>query len=148
MSVGEGLAIAIAQAMAQNRSLHTITNADVRQAMGYMPAVYGYRTDSFRAISTLEKNLRSIDYEQRYIDEAQAFLNQRNYAEAARAVSRALTINPRSAHAYYLRGQTQAQTGNHTQAQADLEQAIALYQGQGDASSASTARGTLESLLN
>ncbi|NJM96571.1 MAG: FAD-dependent oxidoreductase [Phormidesmis sp. RL_2_1] len=148
VSVGEGLAIAIAQAIATNRSLQTITESEVRQAMGYSPDVYGYRTQSFGAISSLERRFRGIDYERNYLEQAQAYLDQLNYTEAARTVSRALTLNPRNAHAYYLRGVIQAESGDRTQAQADFEQAIALYQGQGDTSAASKAQGTLDTLWN
>lgn len=148
VSVGEGLAIAIAESIATDQSLHTITNREVREAMGYNPSIYGHRTASFRAISTLERRFRSINYEQVYLQQAQAFLEQKNYSEVERTVIRALTINPRNAQAYYLRGQAQAGIGNLAQAQADIERAIALYQGAGDSSAASTARGTLEALLN
>lgn len=148
VSVGEGLAIAIAESLADDRSLQSITNREVKQELGYTPSVYGYRTESFRAIATLERRFRSINYEQNYLDQAEAFLDEENYAEAGRVVSRALTLNPRSAHAYYLRGKAQAGVGNVAQAETDLERAIALYQGQGDATSASTARGTLEALSN
>ncbi len=148
VSVGEGLAVAVAQSIATHRSLHTITNTEVRQALDEVPAVYGQRTDSFRAISTLERRFRGIDYERAYIDRAQAFFDQRNYVESGREVSRALTLNPRNAEAYRLRGLIQVESGNRTQAQADLEQAIALYQSQGDSSSANTTKGALETLLN
>ena len=148
VSVGEGLAIAIAEAVTEDRSLHTITNNTVRRALGYRPATYGHRTDSFRAIATLERRFRGINYEWEYLEQAQAYLDLNNYTEAARAVSRVLTLNPRNARAYHLRGLTQAQAGNRNDAKADLEQAIALYQGEGDANGATEARGTLESLLN
>ncbi len=146
VSVGEGLAVAVAQAIASRRSLQTITNTEVRQALGEVPAVYGQRTDSFRAISTLERRFRGIDYERNYLDRAQAFFNQRNYAESGREVSRALTLNPRNAEAYHLKGLIEAESGNRGQAQADLEQAIALYQSQGNSSSADTTKGALEKL--
>lgn len=146
VSVGEGLAVAVAQAIASHRSLQTITNTEVRQALGEVPAVYGQRTDSFRAISTLERRFRGIDYERNYLDRAQAFFNQRNYAESGREVSRALTLNPRNAEAYHLKGLIEAESGNRGQAQADLEQAIALYQSQGNSSSADTTKGALEKL--
>ena len=99
VSVGEGLAIAIAKAIAENRSLHTINNLEVREALGDAPAVYGYRTGSFRVISTLESRFRSIDYEQTYLNQAQVFLQQSNYAEAARALSKAITLDPTNADA-------------------------------------------------
>ncbi|MFK8185742.1 MAG: FAD-dependent oxidoreductase [Phormidesmis sp.] len=148
VSVGEGLAIAIAQALSEDRSLHTITNSSVRRALGYRPATYGFRTDSYRAISTLERRFRGIDYEREYLEQAQAYLDLNNYTEAARAVSRVLTLNPRNARAYHLRGLSQVEAGNRNSAKADLEQAIALYQGQGDANGVTEAQGTLEALLN
>ncbi|MGB3297026.1 MAG: FAD-dependent oxidoreductase [Phormidesmis sp.] len=148
VSVGEGLAVAVAQAIVTQRSLQTITNNEVRQALGEVPAVYGLRTDSFRAISTLEKRFRGIDYEQAHLRQAQIFFDQKNYAESSREISRVLTLNPRSAEAYKLRGLIQAESGDRTRARADLEQAIALYQSQGDSSSADNAKGALETLLN
>lgn len=148
VSVGEGLAIAIAKSLTEGRSLQTITNFEVRQAMGTTPATYGYRTDSFRAIATLEKRFRGIDYEQDYLKQAQTFFDERNYREAERTLSRTLSLNPRNARAYQLRGLIQSESGNSTQAKADLEQAIALYTAQGDPSSAGTTQGILESLLN
>lgn len=146
VSVGEGLASAIAQSIATDRPLPTITNQEVRQSMGIAPTIYGYMTDSFRAISTLEKRFRGVDYEKAHLERAQFFLDNNNYTEASREVSRVLTLNPRSAMAYHLRGLIQAQAGNRSQARADLEQAIALYQAQGDASSADTSRNALGTL--
>ncbi len=146
VSVGDGLAVAIAQSIADDRSLQSITNQEVRQAMSTQPTVYGYMTDSFRAISTLEKRFRGVDYEEAHLARAQVFLDEDNYIEASREISRVLTLDPRSAKAYHLRGLVQAQWGNRSQARADLEQAIALYQAQGDASSADTTKGALESL--
>ena len=148
VSVGEALAIALAKSLSEQRSLQTITNSEVQQAMGTAPQVYGYRTDSFRAISTLERRFRGVDYERDYLQRAQTFFDERNYSEATRELSRALTLNPRSAPAYYLRGLIQVESGNRVQAQADLEQAIALYQAQGNASAAGTTQGALETLLN
>ena len=148
VSVGEGLAIAIAEAITDKRSLQTITNDEIRQSLGYRPAVYGYRTGSFNAISSLEKRFRRIDYERLHLEQAQVYFEQGNYPEASREVSRVITFNPRNADAYYLRGAALAEAGNRRQAKADFEQAIALYQGQGDLSSASHAQGNLEDLLN
>ncbi|MEL6816073.1 MAG: FAD-dependent oxidoreductase, partial [Cyanobacteria bacterium J06598_3] len=72
VSVGEGLAIAVAQSIATDQSLHTITNREIRQAMGYSPSIYGHRTESFRAISTLERRFRSVNYERVYLQQAEA----------------------------------------------------------------------------
>ena len=148
VSVGEGLAIAIAKSIAEERSLQTITNFEVRRAMGTTPPTYGYATDSFRAIATLEKRFRGIDYEQDYLKQAQTFFDAGNYSEAERTLSRTLSLNPRNARAYQLRGLVQSESGNRVQAKADLEQAIALYRAQGDPSSAGTTQNILETLLN
>ena len=148
VDVGEGLAIAVAKSIAEGRSLQTITNFEVRQALGTQPTTYGYRTDSFRAIATLEKRFRGIDYEQDYLKQAQTFFDERNYSEAERTLSRTLSLNPRNARAYQIRGLIQSESGNSTQAKADLEQAIALYTAQGDPSSAGTTQGILEKILN
>ena len=148
VNVGEGLAVAIAEAIDEERSLHSITNAEVRGLLGYRPVVYGYRTDSYRAIATLEKRFRGIDYEQTYLESAQAFIDTGNYTEADRALSRALTLNPRNAEAYYLRGISQAESGKVTLAQADWERAIELYQSEGKASYVLNIRGRLEALSN
>ena len=148
VGVGEGLAIAVAEAISDNTSLHTITNNDVRRDLGYRPAVYGHRTESYRAISLLERRFRGLNYEWEYLEQAQAYLDLNNYTEASRAISRVLRLNPQNARAYHLRGVSQVKAGNRSDARADLEQAIALYQGQGDASGVTEAQGTLESLLN
>lgn len=148
VSVGEGLAVAIAQAITEGRSLHSITNYEVRSALGAAPITYGYRTDSYRAIATLERRFRGIDYEKAYLERAQAYFEQRNYIEANRELSRALTLNPRNAEAYHLRGLIQAEAGNRVEARADLEQAIALFQAQGNSFSADSSKGALESLIN
>ncbi len=148
VSVGEGLAIAIAKAIDEDRSLQTITNDEVRQALGYQPTVYGYRTDSYRAIATLERRFRGIDYERNYLESAQSFIDTSNYTEADRVLSRALTLNPRNADAYYLRGVTRAKEGNLALAQADLEKSIEIYQSEGNSSYVLNVQGTLEALLN
>ena len=148
VSVGEGLAVAIAEAISDNRSLHTYTNREVKRALGERYPLYGYRTDSFRAVSTLERRFRGVNYEQEYLDQAQEYLDAANYPEAARVLSRAITLNPLNANAFYLRGLALAEAGNRAQAKDDLEQAIALYQGQGNSSYANTIRGALESLNN
>ncbi|MGK7895230.1 MAG: FAD-dependent oxidoreductase [Xenococcus sp. (in: cyanobacteria)] len=60
VSVGEGLAIANAIAITEKRSLHSITNQEVRQALGYTPQIYGKPTSSWFDIFTVEKNLRKF----------------------------------------------------------------------------------------
>ena len=60
VSVGEGLAIANAIAITQGRSLHSITNQEVKQALGYTPKIYGKATSSWFDIFTVEKNLRKF----------------------------------------------------------------------------------------
>ncbi|MEL7334273.1 MAG: FAD-dependent oxidoreductase, partial [Cyanobacteria bacterium J06560_2] len=148
VSVGEGLAVAIAQAIEEDRSLHTVTNDEVLRARDYRPVVYGYRTDSYRAIASLERRFRGINYEQVYLTRAQAWIDEANYTEADRELSRALTLNPRNADAYYLRGVARAENGNVALAQADLERAIEIYQSEGNSSYALNVQGKLEALLN
>ncbi|MEL6880558.1 MAG: FAD-dependent oxidoreductase, partial [Cyanobacteria bacterium J06607_10] len=126
VSVGEGLAIAIAKSAAENRSLQSITNQEVRQSLGYRPAVYGYRTDSFRAISSLERRFRGTNYEQVYLAQAQSFLSQGNFAEASRTLSRALTLNPRNAEAYALRGTIRLNSQDFERAHADYTEAVRI----------------------
>ena len=60
VSVGEGLAIANAIAVSENRSLHSITNQEVKEALGYEPKIYGKPTSSWFDIFTVEKNLRKF----------------------------------------------------------------------------------------
>ena len=60
VSVGEGLAIATAIANAEGRSLHSIKNQEVKQALGYTPQIYGRATSSWFDIFTVEKNLRKF----------------------------------------------------------------------------------------
>lgn len=58
VSVGEGLAIATAIANAEERSLHSITNQEVKQALGYTPKIYGKASSSWFDVFTVEKTLR------------------------------------------------------------------------------------------
>ena len=148
VSVGEGLASAIATSIEEDRSLHSITNQEVKRELGYLPAVYGYRTDSYRAIATLERRFRGINYERAYIERAEVWAEQEDYANAERELSRALTLNPRNADAYYLRGKIRAASGNLSLAQADLEKSIEIYQSEGNSSYVLNVQGTLEALLN
>ena len=104
VGVGEGVAIAVAKALAENRLLHSITNVEVRNELGYTPAVYGHSTQSFSAIYRLEGTLRAIDYQQTHLDRGIAFFRQGNYIEAARQLSRAITLEANQAAAYYHRG--------------------------------------------
>ena len=60
VSVGEGLAIATAIANAEERSLHSITNQEVKQALGYSPQIYGRASSSWFDIFTVEKTLRKF----------------------------------------------------------------------------------------
>ncbi|MEO1391120.1 MAG: tetratricopeptide repeat protein [Cyanobacteria bacterium J06634_6] len=126
VSVGEGLAVAMAKAIQENRSLQTITNREVRQALGYDPAVYGYRTGSFRAVSTLEQRFRTVDYERDYLNQAQVFLEEGDYGEASRELSRAITLEPENADAYYLRGNALLNLQVFDLALADFDEAIRL----------------------
>ena len=58
VSVGEGLALATAIANAEGRSLHSITNQEVKQSLGYTPQIYGKPTSSWFDVFTVEKTLR------------------------------------------------------------------------------------------
>ncbi|MDJ0532858.1 MAG: FAD-dependent oxidoreductase [Xenococcaceae cyanobacterium MO_207.B15] len=58
VSVGEGLAIATAIANAEGRSLHSISNQEVKQALGYTPKIYGKPSSSWFDVFTVEKLLR------------------------------------------------------------------------------------------
>ncbi len=58
VSVGEGLAIATAIANTEGRSLHSITNQEVKQALGYNPQIYGRASSSWFDVFTVEKRLR------------------------------------------------------------------------------------------
>jgi hypothetical protein len=60
VSVGEGLAIALAKAITEKRPLHSIKNQEVRQALGYIPVIYGRSTGSFQSVSVLEKVLKFL----------------------------------------------------------------------------------------
>ncbi|MFK8186659.1 MAG: tetratricopeptide repeat protein [Phormidesmis sp.] len=126
VGVGEGLGIAIAQAISEGRSLHTIRNQEVRQALGYTPAIYGFRTDSFSAVARLERQFRNINYEQDYLNRAQTFLDDGNYPEASRELSRALTLEPDNATAYYLRGNALLSLQMFDLAKADYTKALTL----------------------
>ena len=61
VSVGEGLAIATAMANADGRSLHSITNQEVKQALGYAPQIYGKPSSSWFDVFTVEKTLRRFE---------------------------------------------------------------------------------------
>ena len=54
VSVGEGLAIAIAKAVQEKRSLHSITNQEVREIFNYTPLVYGRRSPNYESIKHIE----------------------------------------------------------------------------------------------
>ena len=54
ISVGEGLAIAVAKAVQEKRSLHSITNKEVRQTFNYTPLVYGRRSPNYESIKNIE----------------------------------------------------------------------------------------------
>ena len=54
ISVGEGLAIAVAKAVQEKRSLHSITNKEVRQTFNYTPLVYGRRSPNYKSIKNIE----------------------------------------------------------------------------------------------
>ena len=60
VSVGEGLAIATAIANAEERSLHSISNQEVKQALGYTPQIYGRASSSWFDVFTVEKTLRKF----------------------------------------------------------------------------------------
>lgn len=54
VSVGEGLAIAVAKASQEKRSLHSITNQEVRKTFNYTPLVYGRPSSNYAAIKNIE----------------------------------------------------------------------------------------------
>ncbi len=54
VSVGEGLAIAVAKAVKEKRSLHSITNKEVRRTFNYTPLIYGRRSPNYEAIKNIE----------------------------------------------------------------------------------------------
>lgn len=54
ISVGEGLAIAIAKAIEEKRSLTSITNQEVRKAFNYTPLIYGRRSSGYENIRYIE----------------------------------------------------------------------------------------------
>ena len=60
VSVGEGLAIATAMSIAEERSLHSIENKEVKASLGYIPEVYGKASSSWFDVFTVEKSLRSF----------------------------------------------------------------------------------------
>jgi hypothetical protein len=60
VAVGEVVAIAVAKAITEKRSLHSIKNLEVRQALGYVPAIYGRPTASFNSVFLLEKTLKAL----------------------------------------------------------------------------------------
>ncbi len=60
VSVGEGLAIAVARAIAQQRSLHSISNQEVRQAMSYTPVTYGRKANNWYDVFVVEQVFREF----------------------------------------------------------------------------------------
>ncbi len=54
ISVGEGLAIAVAKALREDRSLHSITNQEVRQNLSFPPLVYGRPSPNYENIKYIE----------------------------------------------------------------------------------------------
>ena len=58
ISVGEGLAIATAIAHAEGRSLHSVKNQEVQQALGYTPYIYGKPSSSWFDVFIVERTLR------------------------------------------------------------------------------------------
>lgn len=126
VGVGEGVAIAIAIAISEGRTLQSIGNLEVRKSMGYTPAIYGFQTGSFQAIFSLERELRSIDYEENYLQQAQTFLIQGNFGEAARVLSRAIALEPQNANTYYLRGKSLFSLRLWDYARSDFTDAIRL----------------------
>jgi hypothetical protein len=58
ISVGEGLAIAIAKALREDRSLHSITNQEVRQGLSSPPLVYGRPSPNYESIKYIETVLQ------------------------------------------------------------------------------------------
>lgn len=100
VGVGQGVAIAIAKALSEDRTLHTITNREVRQALGHTPNVYGYSTKSFQALYRLESKLRAVDYEQTYLERGVALLKQGNYEQATEELARAAILDSKQPRVY------------------------------------------------
>ena len=126
VGVGQGLAIAIAKAILEQRSLHSITNREVRDALEYTPRIYGRPAQGLSTIADVERELRQIDFVQNYLDQGMAELKQGNYGAATRLFSRALILDSDQALAYYHRGQTAVYWGNYDQAIADYTEALRL----------------------
>ncbi|NJL90591.1 MAG: FAD-dependent oxidoreductase [Coleofasciculaceae cyanobacterium SM2_1_6] len=58
ISVGEGLAIAVAKALREERSLHSISNHEVRQSLSAPPLVYGRPSPNYDNIKYIETVLQ------------------------------------------------------------------------------------------
>lgn len=149
VSVGQGLGIAVAQAIAEKRSLHTITHREVRQSLGYTPDVYGRPTQSFHTVFQLEKALRTVDqvalvaalpnpgeislFSVAAPGSAQTALEQGiqqsekgNYRAAINDYTLAIATDPNNALTYYNRGVALTQLHKPEAAIADYTNAIRL----------------------
>ena len=58
VSVGEGVAIAVAKALREARSLHSITNQEVRQSLSFPPLIYGRPSPNYENIKYIETVLQ------------------------------------------------------------------------------------------
>jgi tetratricopeptide (TPR) repeat protein len=140
VSVGEGLAIAVAKAITENRSLPTIKNRDVRQQLGYTPEVYGRPTESFTAVFQLEKELRSdkvalikkllpkklLGLTQTELEKGIQNSEEGKYRAAIENYARAIAQDPKNPLAYYNRGIALTYLHKYQAAIADYTRAIEL----------------------
>lgn len=150
VSVGEGLAIAVAKAIVEKRSLHTIQNREVRQAIGYTPTIYGRSTESFHTVFLLEKTLRTTalatmvpneaktlapiaqskpgtdQVAQAHLERGIQYSEKGNYFAAVEAYTQAIKRDRTNPLTYYNRGVALTNLHKYEAAIADYTNAIRL----------------------
>jgi tetratricopeptide (TPR) repeat protein len=147
VSVGQGVAIAVAQAIAENRSLHTITHQEVRKNLGYTPTIYGRPTQSFHTVFLLEKTLRTINQvaivatispltgnnlaaslktAQTHFSRGVQHSEKGSYLAAVEAYTQAIASDPSNPVIYYNRGVALTRLHRYESAIADYTKAIQL----------------------